>query len=343
MNAEISGLRKSVAREHMRRADLRDETILDLLCRRVFERPAETAFTFVTDSGDEIRLSFAELGARVRRIAAVVEELSVGAGRVLLLYPPGLEAVVAFFAAMYAKAVAVPANPPRHARLTDRITRIAADATPGAVLTTGAILDRTTPTVELGTLLAGVPWVATDRVSVSGDESLPLPGVPPDALAFIQYTSGSISEPMGVMITHQNLMHDQALAESASPSDGRLVMASWLPYFHDMGLNAILRTGGGILRREPFDPSSSSTSRPGPGGPALRSRASSTRITIPTTPHPARAKPCGTSLPSRSQPSTRRTSSDAGAISSVNGVTSRTPWESTGSRGTSATSTGSTS
>lgn len=254
MNAEISGLRKSVAREHMRRADLRDETILDLLCRRVFERPAETAFTFVTDSGDEIRLSFAELGARVRRIAAVVEELSVGAGRVLLLYPPGLEAVVAFFAAMYAKAVAVPANPPRHARLTDRITRIAADATPGAVLTTGAILDRTTPTVEPGTLLAGVPWVATDRVSVSGDESLPLPGVPPDALAFIQYTSGSISEPMGVMIRHQNLMHDQALAESASPSDGRLVMASWLPYFHDMGLNAILRTiftGGSAVLMSP--------------------------------------------------------------------------------------------
>lgn len=66
------------------------------------------------------------------------------------------------------------------------------------------------------------------------------PGVPvartPDDIAFIQYSSGSTSEPKGVVLTHRNLCANIASIRVAAAFTDRDVALSWMPLSHDMGL-----------------------------------------------------------------------------------------------------------
>ncbi|MFI6094830.1 AMP-binding protein [Lentzea sp. NPDC051213] len=87
----------------------------------------------------------------------------------------------------------------------------------------------------LGELGTGVSLVPPPVPSGTGDPHT-LPTVDPDALAIVQFTSGSTSQPKGVMLPHRTTMAGlQACVVSGgfSPDD---VFAQWVPTFHDMGL-----------------------------------------------------------------------------------------------------------
>ena len=58
----------------------------------------------------------------------------------------------------------------------------------------------------------------------------------PDDLAFIQFSSGSTSEPKGVMLTHRNLIANTQGATAAGGYNDQDVIFSWMPLTHDMGL-----------------------------------------------------------------------------------------------------------
>jgi fatty-acyl-CoA synthase len=70
------------------------------------------------------------------------------------------------------------------------------------------------------------------------------PEADPDGLAILQFTSGSTSDPKGVMLPHRTVTANLdaiALATSLDPDDD--VLVSWLPLYHDMGLVGLLTTG----------------------------------------------------------------------------------------------------
>jgi acyl-CoA synthetase (AMP-forming)/AMP-acid ligase II/aryl carrier-like protein len=58
----------------------------------------------------------------------------------------------------------------------------------------------------------------------------------PDDLAFIQFSSGSTSEPKGVMLTHGNLVANVRDATAIGKYNEQDVTLSWMPLTHDMGL-----------------------------------------------------------------------------------------------------------
>jgi len=58
----------------------------------------------------------------------------------------------------------------------------------------------------------------------------------PEDLAFIQFSSGSTSEPKGVMLTHGNLIANAAGATAVGKYNDQDVSLSWMPLTHDMGL-----------------------------------------------------------------------------------------------------------
>jgi len=76
------------------------------------------------------------------------------------------------------------------------------------------------------------PYAALDAAPESR-----LPGPPdPDALAYLQFSSGTTRAPRGVGVTHRALMANLAgMAEALAIGEGDRGM-SWLPFYHDMGL-----------------------------------------------------------------------------------------------------------
>jgi fatty-acyl-CoA synthase len=90
------------------------------------------------------------------------------------------------------------------------------------------------PILSMRSVMPGAPGVPT------GDR-LEIPPHDPERLVILQYTSGSTSEPKGVMIPDRVLSANiDACAEAAELNSVDDVMVSWLPLYHDMGLVGFL-------------------------------------------------------------------------------------------------------
>ena len=78
------------------------------------------------------------------------------------------------------------------------------------------------------------------RIGGPGAESYEAPAPDPERLVILQYTSGSTSEPKGVMIPDRVLTANiDACCEAAELGPDEK-MVSWLPLYHDMGLVGFL-------------------------------------------------------------------------------------------------------
>ena len=87
------------------------------------------------------------------------------------------------------------------------------------------------------------PFITLDELSAPdgpGDDDYQRPRSDPDALAILQFTSGSTSEPKGVMLPHSAVCHNLDGAWSAANITSDEVIVSWLPLYHDMGLVGLL-------------------------------------------------------------------------------------------------------
>ncbi|HKV11511.1 MAG TPA: amino acid adenylation domain-containing protein, partial [Thermoanaerobaculia bacterium] len=223
-------------------SEVRPKTLAGVLRARTAERPDQWAFTFLADGETEAgRLTYAELDARATAIAAALARSVAPGERALLLFPPGLDFIAAFFGCLYAGVVAVPAYPPRpNDRSQSRLRSIARDAEPRAALTTSAILAGVEGPKGLFAIapeLGGLRWIPTDVPELwSGGLGWELPDPDPDSVAFLQYTSGSTSAPKGVMVTHANLVHNERMIGAAFEQDEDSIVVGWLPLYHDMGL-----------------------------------------------------------------------------------------------------------
>ena len=210
-------------------------TLVQLSMDQARLAPRETLYTFLTDGEDEaVHLAYAELDERARQIAAALTTHAAPGARALLLYPPGLEFICAFFGCLYAGLVAVPAYPPRNARGVPRIRTIAQDAGASLCLTSAQVLRRTRELVGLVPGLENMPWIASDACASSA--SWVRPGLDSETLAYLQYTSGSTGNPKGVMLSHANLLANIRAMGGALRVEPPDVFVSWLPLYHDMGL-----------------------------------------------------------------------------------------------------------
>jgi len=213
-------------------------TLADVLQRRAREHPERTAYIFLHDGEVEAdRRTYAGLDARASAIAARLLARGAEPGdRALLLFPPGLDFIDAFFGCLYAGVIAVPCYPPRPGRDQPRLKAILADAGARFALCTAAIAGK------LETLAADDPEIAALVVEPSPPDPLSRASTsrPPRTgegeIAFLQYTSGSTATPKGVMVTHANLVFMERLIADVFEQGEESVVVGWLPVYHDMGL-----------------------------------------------------------------------------------------------------------
>ena len=214
-------------------------TMADRLEHQARSLPDRHAFSFVEDGGGVNTRTWAELATGASAVAAVLADLprTREQPRALLLLPDDATFLDALFGCFYAGVCAVPAHVPIPSRLEQTLPRlcaIVADARPDVVLTTREIL----PARELVPALADIPCIAVDDLGLAdgATASAPESTVSLEDLAILQYSSGSSGTPRGVMVSHANLMANEAMIEDAFGHTSSTVALGWLPFQHDMGL-----------------------------------------------------------------------------------------------------------
>jgi acyl-CoA synthetase (AMP-forming)/AMP-acid ligase II len=243
-------------------------TLIDLLLRRSEGNPDGTAYLLVERSGPDgttgttepteqtgtpgpagpagtgdVRarsLSYGELDLAARALACWLLDRRMAGQRVLILLDDAGLFAKALFGCLYAGAVPTPCPAPNGRRSADeRVLSIVKDALVSVVLT-----DReSAPSVSRLLSAAGrtgLPCLALDDIELPPGEQWRRPDLDPDALAVLQYTSGSTRDPRGARLTHRNLLANQGELVELLGTGPHARVGGWLPLHHDMGLSGLL-------------------------------------------------------------------------------------------------------
>mmetsp|Transcript_46068 Transcript_46068/g.107683 ORF Transcript_46068/g.107683 Transcript_46068/m.107683 type:complete len:1153 (+) Transcript_46068:65-3523(+) len=236
-------------------------------------RGAETFVSWYNSKGEKTNeKTFGDVWNEAARVSYCLRsDWNVGEGeRALLCYDFGLCFLPAFLGCLQAGVVAVPVYPPAPplAESLKKMGKIATDCSPVVALVDSKvnglrIMDSWNPFSKTRGLWPQVTFRVTDRlaacsISDAVDIRLEIGQVPnlqlnayqnhpsretrpqrQSGLAYIQYTSGSTGTPKGVMVSlcelEENVRRSSDVMAHENKSD-ELVMFSWLPQHHDMGL-----------------------------------------------------------------------------------------------------------
>ena len=196
------------------------------------------AVTFLT--GDvAVRVPWSELHREALGVAASLQARGIGPGHHVGLIGPTSRGLVTSLEAVWlagATVVVLPL-PMRMGSLDEFI-----DQTRARVAHADCALVIVDPDFAPFVPVEGMPPTVTYAdLCDATPESFVHVEPPDDALAVLQFTSGSTSDPKGVMLPHRTVCANlDAIREAAEFDHDREVMVSWLPLYHDMGLVGFL-------------------------------------------------------------------------------------------------------
>ncbi|TGD90803.1 fatty-acid--CoA ligase [Mycolicibacterium sp. CH28] len=221
-----------------------DLTLLTFLDHNVLEFGDSVVYRYLDydhdSSGSAIELTWRELGARLRAVAARLQQVTQPGDRVAILAPQGIDYVVGFFGAIQAGTVAVPLFAPELPGHGERLEAVMSDAQPSVVLTTTAAADRVQSFLRKSPRSQRPRVIALDALPESVGATFTPARLTGSDLAYLQYTSGSTRAPAGVEITHRGVLTNVAQMIISVGLDFDTTSVSWLPLFHDMGLLMIM-------------------------------------------------------------------------------------------------------
>ena len=212
-------------------------TLIDLLEEA---RGKDRHIRFIDGETDESRLGFAELWDRATELLGSLQARGMQPGDELVIFSKSNESfVIAFWAAMLGGIVPVPVAVGISDEHRIKLFRILRQLRRGTLFTELGLLERllefakSQQMEEVTSILESRSVLMSDVTP--GDTGTVVDASPKD-LAFIQYSSGSTSDPKGVCLTHANLCANvRAIVESTRwTEDDRSL--SWMPLTHDMGL-----------------------------------------------------------------------------------------------------------
>ena len=215
-------------------------TLASLLRWRAQHQSHRVAYAFLRDGiTHDSQLTYADLDLQARAIGGALQDCVASGERALLIYPPGLDFVCAFFGCLYAGVIAVPAPPPDPFRLKQTLPRlqgIAKDAQVSLVMTTAQGISGIEGVRSELSQVNAAQWLMTEATGMEWAEKWEDRPIAHEALAYLQYTSGSTSTPKGVMISHRNLMQNCSSIRQLCSYDKHSLSLTWMPYYHDYGL-----------------------------------------------------------------------------------------------------------
>jgi len=227
------------------------QILIDRLEHWAEAQPARPAWSFLDERGDvEDAYTYEELNNSATALGNhLVTDNGIKPGdRVLLVFFPGLDFTVSLLACFKVGIIAVPVFPPDPRKLKKDLHHFVSVQS-----SSGSTVCLTHGDYSFAKKMAGaknlfsmsghswpdMTWIQVDKIlSKNKKVATKMQVLKPAAssLAFLQYTSGSTSEPKGVMISHENLAHNLVLISTELKTTPQTVEVSWLPQYHDMGL-----------------------------------------------------------------------------------------------------------
>ena len=203
-------------------------------------RSKDRHIRFIDGENDESTMTFAELWDRANALLGALQSRGLEAGDELVIFSKSNESfVVAYWAAVLGGIIPVPVAVGISDEHRFKLFRILQQLNRATLFTESDLLDRllefskqqgldrVTDILESKTVL-----IADVQPGDHGELYSPAP----DDIAFIQYSSGSTSDPKGVCLTHRNLCANvRAIVEATGWMEDDISL-SWMPLTHDMGL-----------------------------------------------------------------------------------------------------------
>jgi fatty-acyl-CoA synthase len=231
-------------------------TTLPRRIERALERRPHGSITFVT-GGDTVVVPWRQLHDEARAMAASLQARGIGPGSHVALLGPTTRPLVTAVSAVWLAGgtVVVLPLPMRLGSLDEFVAQTrarirAADA--AVVVADGDLAAFIEPAPD------DPPLVLLPELTASPADAFVTPDVGSEDLAVLQFTSGSTSDPKGVMLPHRVILANldgAAAAAELDPDDD--VLVSWLPLYHDMGLIGCLTlpmvTGTDLVLGAPQD------------------------------------------------------------------------------------------
>ena len=213
------------------------DTLIDLLAD---VRSRDRHIRFIDGEDDESVVSFAELWDRALGLLGSLQSRGMQKGDELVIFSKSNESfVVAYWAAILGGIVPVPVAVGISDEHKHKLFRILRQLEKATLFTENDLLDRLLAFAR-DNQLDDVAAILEQRTSLISDvvpgENGEIFAASPDDIAFIQYSSGSTSDPKGVCLTHRNLCTNiRAIVEGTEWNEDD-VSLSWMPLTHDMGL-----------------------------------------------------------------------------------------------------------
>lgn len=199
--------------------------------------PNRLAFRFLQERDTpEVTVTFVDLEKRAMAMAAYLQERGLSGKRVMLCYPFGVHFVYAFLACLYANVIPMPISLPRFNRENTALEQLVLSAKPSVFLSTKSVVDQVITKWDTTHNLRSIPWIATDSLDLTLYQGWEPQAKKGEDIALIQFTSGSTSQPKGVVISHNNIMANQVMIQKAFEHQPGISTVGWLPMYHDMGL-----------------------------------------------------------------------------------------------------------
>jgi phthiocerol/phenolphthiocerol synthesis type-I polyketide synthase C len=242
--------------------DKSDETVIHKLRYWSELQPQAIALRLFSKGVSGVSCTYSEFWREILRHADSIADKVPAGERAVLLFEPGMAFIFHFFGCLLARVVAVPIYPPNignEQRGIDLMSRILESC--------GAKVVFMSPMIEKlkffkGTWPRNIEYIvlqSSPSIHHLDKDTFNIPSLPCDKdIAFIQYTSGSTGLPKGVIIGHDNFLHQCNLCGLLCQSTAqKSILTSWLPPYHDMGLSAclsnILVLGGEVNLMSPAD------------------------------------------------------------------------------------------
>lgn len=217
-----------------------DETksLIDVLLIYGEKMPEKTHIYFQHEDGSDEVITYGHLLKTARRVAFGLRDKGLKEGEtVAIMLPTTPGFFYTFYGILLAGGIPVPIYPPFRQHMLESYAKTEARILRNAEVRVLITFDRAE---KLSRLLQGfVPSlkeVATvDQLLQQREYMRRVPAKSEDP-AFIQYTSGSTSDPKGVLLSHFNLLSNIRAYGKAVGVRSDDVVVSWLPLYHDFGL-----------------------------------------------------------------------------------------------------------